>query len=439
MPRDRLIFCGQYPQKTKDSRTLWGRSQRDRLPSQQPYSGVFSLALSTVITLVSTLALPVLPARAQDPPPDSPTAITEAPLRRLDPADVGDRQARYALLRDNRLWQDRAALLQAIDRSLTYLNTPAAQAAYTQYGMPEFTRDRVRRSLTRFRQLVRTSNSLESFQSAVLNEFDLYQSIGNDGEGTVAFTGYFEPIYPASRVRTAEFRYPLYREPSNLDQWTQPHPTRLELEGADGLQGSQGRLRGLELVWLRDRLDAYLVQVQGSARLQLTNNGIMTVGYAGRTEHPYVSLGRELINDGKVPAEGLTLPVVIDYFRRHPADLNEYIPRNNRFIFFRETSGQPPIGSLNVPVTSERSIATDKTVMPPGALALIYTDLPYPDRNGRLFPQRVSRFVLDQDTGGAIQGSGRVDVFLGSGQVAGDRAGLVNNPGELYYLLLREP
>lgn len=362
-----------------------------------------------------------------------------APLRQLDPTDVADRQARYALLRDNRLWQDRAALLQAIDRSLTYLGTPAAQEAYAQYGMPEFTRDRVRRSLTRFRQLVRTSNSLESFQAAVLNEFDLYQSVGNDGQGTIGFTGYFEPIYRASRVRTAEFRYPLYREPSNLEQWPQPHPTRVELEGSDGLQGSQGRLRGLELVWLRDRLEAYLVQVQGSARLQLTNNGIMTVGYAGRTEHPYVSLGRELINDGKVPEEGLTLPVVIDYFRQHPEELDEYISRNNRFIFFRETAGQPPMGSLNVPVTPERSIATDKTLMPPGALALIYTDLPYPDRNGRLFPQRVSRFVLDQDTGGAIRGPGRVDVFMGTGQVAGDRAGLVNNPGELYYLLLREP
>src|SRR5687767_4712622 len=106
-PRDRFIFCRHRPQNTKDTPALWGRSQRYRRSSQPP-SGVFSLALFTVITLVNTLALPVLPVRAQDPPPpDAPTATTEAPLRRLDPADVGDRQARYALLRDNRLWQDR--------------------------------------------------------------------------------------------------------------------------------------------------------------------------------------------------------------------------------------------------------------------------------------------------------------------------------------------
>jgi len=388
------------------------------------------LGLSAGIVVVSTLGL-WLGSLAP--------ALAAAPLRRLEPVEVVNRQSRYALLRDNRLWQDRAALLQAIDHSLAYLSTPAAQEAYAQYAMPEFTRDRVRRSLTRFRQLVRSSNSPEALQAAILNEFDLYQSVGNDGEGTVAFTGYFEPVYPASRVPTAEFRYPLYREPPDLAQWPTPHPNRLDLEGADGLQGSRGRLRDLELVWLRDRLDAYLVQVQGSARLQLTNGGIMTVGYDGRTEHPYVSIGRELVNDGKVPAEGLTLPAVIDYFRQNPTDLNDYIPRNNRFIFFRETAGQPPLGSLNVPVTPERSIATDKTAMPPGALALIHTDLPYPDRDGRLYPQRVSRFVLDQDTGGAILGPGRVDLFLGTGTVAGDRAGLINTPGELYYLLLREP
>ncbi|MBE9099442.1 murein transglycosylase A [Vacuolonema iberomarrocanum] len=369
-------------------------------------------------------------------------AIAQTHLQPLQPTDVRSRQERYSLLRDNRLWQDRAAMLQAIDYSLEYLETPAAEADYTEYVRTHegtvFSRDRVRRSLLRFRELVQTATSLEALQAAVLNEFEFYQSTGDIDTGTVGFTGYFEPVYPASRVPTAEFRYPLYREPMDLESWEMPHPTRAELEGADGLQGSQGRLRGLELVWMRDRLDAYLVQVQGSARLQLTTGGWLSIGYAGRTEYPYVSIGRELVNDGKVAEDGLTLPAVIDYFRQNPAELNEYLPRNDRFVFFRETAGQPAIGNLSVPVTPERSIATDKTLMPPGALALIHTDLPYPDSEGNLFPRRVTRFVLDQDTGGAILGAGRVDVFMGTGQVAGDRAGLMNTTGELYYLLLRE-
>lgn len=341
---------------------------------------------------------------------------------------------------DDRLWSrssDRQALLTAVDHSLAYLRTPEAMAAYQHYPVPGFSRERVQRSLERFRQIVQTARSAAAFESTIEQEFAFYQSVGQDGNGTVHFTGYFEPIYQASRVPTAEFRYPLYRLPPDLSQWPQPHPTREQLEGSNG-QGTSGRLRGLELVWLRDRLEAYLVQVQGSARLQLSDGSTMAVGYAGRTEYPYVSIGRELVNDGKIPEEGLTLPAVIRYLRQHPDELRTYLLRNNRFIFFKETTGTPATGSLRVPVTAERSIATDKSLMPPGALALIQTELPERDTSGGFTLRPVSRYMLDQDTGGAIRGAGRVDIFMGTGVTAGERAGLINHPGRLYYLLLKE-
>jgi len=106
-------------------------------------------------------------------------------------------------------------------------------------------------------------------------------------------------------------------------------------------------------------------------------------------------------------------------------------------VFFRETYGAAATGSLGVPVTAERSIATDKSVMPPGALALIYTQLPKQSVAGKLEQRPVSRYVLDQDTGSAIKGPGRVDIFMGTGVKAGDRAGLTNSTGQLYYLLLK--
>ncbi|MDP8962990.1 MAG: MltA domain-containing protein, partial [Cyanobacteriota bacterium] len=148
-------------------------------------------------------------------------------------------------------------------------------------------------------------------------------------------------------------------------------------------------------------------------------------------------VGRELVKDGKLPLEGLTLPVLIDYFRASPAELDRYLPRNPRFVFFKETYGAPAMGSIGVPVTAERSIATDKSLMPPGALALINTPIPYPNAAGQLESRMVNRYVLDQDTGGAIQGAGRVDIFMGTGPRAGDRAGLITGTGELYYLLLK--
>lgn len=358
------------------------------------------------------------------------------PLRSVDSGQVPAEAAQLGM--DDRLWgeaSDRAALLAAINHSLEYLQTPEAAAAYQKYAIPGFTWARVQQSLTRFRHLVLTSRSAVALQQAVLREFDLYQSVGTDGAGTVHFTGYFEPIHPASRTPTAEFRYPIYRLPPDFKQWQTPHPTRLQLEGADGLQGSRGQLRGLELAWLRNRLEAYLVQVQGSARLQLTDGSTMSIGYAGRTDYPYVSLGRELVNAGKIAESDLTLAAVVNYFQQHPADLDTYLPRNNRFVFFKETTGAPAIGSLRVPVTAERSIATDKTLMPPGALALIQVEPSQPQAATSLL---INRFVLDQDTGGAIRGAGRVDLFMGTGIGAGNRAGSINSTGRLYYLLLKQ-
>ncbi|MGA1625643.1 MAG: murein transglycosylase A [Prochlorothrix sp.] len=345
---------------------------------------------------------------------------------------------------DTQLWgdgdigkADRSALLQAIDHSLRYLNTAEAEQAYAAYPIAGVSRDRVYRSLRRFRVLLQWATSPQQLQRWVRQEFDFYQATGHDGQGSVDFTGYFEPQYQASLTPSATYRYPLYRRPPDLDRWPQPHPTRLALEGADGLQGAEGPLAGLELVWLADRLEAYLVQVQGSARLELVQGGSLSVGYDGRTEYSYTSLGKALVEAGRFSLEELTLPKVLGYFEEFPAELDLYIPRNDRFIFFRETQGAPPTGSLGVPVTADRSIAADKSLMPPGALALLVTDLPYGPTPDQLEPYAVSRYVLDQDTGGAIKGAGRVDIFLGSGALAGARAGLVNTPGQLYYLLLK--
>lgn len=389
--------------------------------------------------LISSVLL-ALPLLAQNPQP-APTPVPSPLAKPIPP--LAPFPAASVPAMDEQLWQqngrsgDRAALLKAIDYSLRYLATEKAAQTYRSYRVPGVTRDRVVRSLRRFRQLVVAARSPAALEAAVQREFVFYRSVGSDTQGTVAFTGYFEPVHPASRVPTKEFRYPLFRVPPDFASWRQPHPTRSQLEGANGLQFRTSRLKGLELVWLRDRLDAFLIQVQGSARLRLADGTTMTVGYAGNTNYPYTGIGRELVKAGKFTLEELTLPRLKQYFRENPAELDVYIPRNDRFVFFRETGGAPATGSLGVPVTAERSIATDKSLFPPGALALIRAQLPYTAGN-TYGPRQVNRFVLDQDTGGAIRGAGRVDVYMGTGQQAEDRAGLINSTGELYYLLLRE-
>ncbi|MBS9390392.1 MAG: MltA domain-containing protein [Dolichospermum sp. WA123] len=329
---------------------------------------------------------------------------------------------------------NKKALLQSIDYSLQYLQTPRAIKAYQK---SEITRERVYNSLQRFRQLLISTKSPQALQAAIEKEFVFYQSVGRDNKGTVLFTAYYEPLYLASRQPTKEFRYPAYRSPADLESWAKPHPSRSELEGVDGLQGSKGKLKGLELFWFKDRLEPYMIQIQGSAKLKLTDGTQTTIGYAGNTAYNYRSLGRSLVDDGKFPLEGLNMPIILDYFRKHPQDLNIYIPRDQSFVFFQETHGKPAQGSISVPLTPERSIATDKSLMPPGALALIRAPFPYINKSNKIENRLVSRYVLDQDTGGAIKGAGRVDYFLGTGEAAGERAGVTVSNGQLFYLLLK--
>ncbi|MFN6526439.1 murein transglycosylase A [Nostoc sp. ChiSLP03a] len=332
---------------------------------------------------------------------------------------------------------EKKALIGAIARSLQYLQTANAAAAYQNYPVAGITRDRVIKSLQRFRELLLKTNSATELHQAIEQEFVLYQSVGKDNQGSVLFTAYYEPLYAASRVPTTEYRYPVYRLPPDFNSWTKPHPTREELEGADGLQSAKGKLRGLELFWFRSRLEPYLAQIEGSARLQLPDGTQTTIGYAGHTAYNYKSIGRELANDGKLPLEGMTLPIILDYFQKYPQELNIYIPRDRSFVFFQENHGEPAQGSINVPLTAERSIATDKSLMPPGALALIRASIPFVNPTGKMQERIISRYVLDQDTGGAIKGAGRVDYFLGTGKIAGDRAGVTVSNGQLFYLLLK--
>ncbi|MBW4566784.1 MAG: murein transglycosylase A [Tolypothrix carrinoi HA7290-LM1] len=411
-----------------------------------------SLGVAFIIPLWSAVAqIPSLPPLPLPNNPQAPPVVIPVPKipsvhSVLKPMELGtDCISQSACLGwDEQIWSrggkpgDRQALLASIDNSLGYLQKDKAIAVYQNYPIKEITRDRVYRSLVRFRQLVVNSNSPAELQAAVRREFVFYKSIGNDGKGTVKFTAYYEPAFIASRVRTNVYKYPLYRLPPDFEKWSKPHPKRIQLEGKDGLLGDKSRLRGLEILWFRDRWDAYMVQIQGSAQIQLTNGTATSIGYAGGTDYPWTSIGRELAKDGKVTLRQLTLPRMTEYFQQHPQELNNYLPRWERFVFFKETNGEPATGSINVPVTAERSIATDKSLMPPGALALVNTSLPYPTASGRLDYRTVSRFVLDQDTGSAIKGPGRVDYFMGTGKLAGDRAGVTGGNGSLYYLLLKE-
>ena len=323
-------------------------------------------------------------------------------------------------------------LRETVKRSLNYMAKGSSRLYFPVSGIEH---QRVIDSLEEFAVLLDDGYTGERLNKAILEKFDVYESVGYDNNGTVLFTGYYTPIFDGSLERTSKFQYPLYKKPDDLkkDMYgniTTPYPERSEIE-------LSGMLEGTELVWLGNPFEAYIAHVQGSAKIRLPNGELIGVGYAASNGLEYQGISQKMINDGKIAKSQLSLSTMIDYFKRHPEEVNYYTSQNPRFVFFRFENGDPR-GSLNEPVTTMRTIATDKSIFPRACVTLVSTQLPQRLSAGGTVTRKFSGFMLDQDTGGAIRAPGRCDVYMGIGDEAGELAGQVYQEGKLYYLLIKE-
>lgn len=323
---------------------------------------------------------------------------------------------------------DKALLLQSISNSMEYFKKITSYPdAFSSTG---FTPEKQTETLEFFRDgYIRCKNTQE-LNEFVSKNFRIFQAVGEMYEGQVHFTGYGTPIYDGSLTPTETFRYPLYGKPSDFRK---PYFTRREIEERNLLSGN-------EIAYLKSKLEAYLIHVQGSGQIRLPTGEKIYVGYAENSGHTYTSIGRLLVMDGKIQAEELTLPVLIKYFDRHPDELDHYLRQNDRYIFFKKVPHAVPHGSIGVPVTTMRSIATDKKVFPPGGLAFAVIGTQRPGSTSRQKEEwdvEKSFFALDQDTGSAIKTPARADVFFGIGDEAMYKAGNLNTYGKLYYLLIK--
>jgi membrane-bound lytic murein transglycosylase A len=336
-------------------------------------------------------------------------------------------------------------LLESIDQSIKWFNAPSSRQFFpfvlTREGH-EVTHEQAQASVKAFGQLVESAANEAEFLERLHQKFNVFESVGYNGEGIVLYTGYYSPIFPASRERTSRFTAPLYRRPADLvtDPVTGeprgrktesgavvPYYTRREIE-------TRGMFRGNELVWVEDDLTAFIIHVNGSAKLQLTDGSVMHIGYAGKTDRPYSGLGRAMLDEGILRPEELSLPAIRRVYRQDPATVRELMMRNDSFVFFTEYDGASwPAGSLGVRVTHESSLATDKRIYPRGGVVMVDTRAVTFSQGQRPF----RRFMLDQDTGGAIQAPGRADLFMGIGPAAEILAGGQYAEGRLYYLFLK--
>ncbi|MCF6150240.1 MAG: murein transglycosylase [Candidatus Kuenenia sp.] len=323
---------------------------------------------------------------------------------------------------------DRDSLLQTIDHSLEYF----ARAKSNKYGfrMQDFSHATLKETLEFFRNGVVHCNNDAELNDFIAENFRVFQAVGKRFYGDVHFTGYGTPIYQGSLTPTSEFKYPLYKKPANFRK---PYFTRREIE-------ENNLLKGNEIVYLRSKLDVYLIHVQGSAQIDILSGQKLYVGYAADSGHEYTSIGQQLILDGKIPEDELTLSTLLSYFDQHPDELDFYINKNDRFIFFEQVNYAIPHGCIGVPVTPMRSIATDKKLFPAGGLAFVVLESKKAKKTGWFRKRNVEEklfFVSDQDSGSAIQTPARADIYFGIGERAMFEAGSLNTYGRLYYLLKR--
>jgi membrane-bound lytic murein transglycosylase A len=277
--------------------------------------------------------------------------------------------------------------------------------------------------------------------------FDPYQVINADDSDSGMVTGYYEPLLHGSHTRSKRYRYPLYAVPQDLlvIDLTSAYPDlkgrRLRGRLVEGnrvvpyfargeIDQDPPPLKGLEIAWVDDAVDAFFLHIQGSGQVEFENGERLRVGYAEQNGHPFKSLGALLIRRGELPPERASMQGIKDWARTHPRKVQEFMNANPSYVFFRVLpSDLPgPIGALGVPLTAERSIAVDPRVIPLGVPVYLATTWPNT-------AEPLNRLMVAQDTGGAIAGGVRADFFWGFGDPAGSQAGKMRQAGRMWVLL----
>ena len=347
-----------------------------------------------------------------------------------------------------------ASLAAALRQSIRYYHRLPESTSFT-YGDLAYTSREMEASTALFLKIVEETTG-EARDAAIRDKFLIFES--RNERGAAFFTGYFEPVLAGSLVRSESFRAPLYAIPADLivldlAPFADSGLVPAELRG----KSLRGKLQGRKLVpyddrdkiafggtmngraepiaWVADEVELFFLQVQGSGLIRLEDGTLLRVNYADQNGHPYRAIGKLLRE--RIPPEQMSLQALKAYLREHPEQVHEVLDYNPSYTFFRRV-GEGPLGNIQVPLTPGRSLAMDARLIPKGGIAWIETTLPAAATPGTTSPVPVRRFGVVQDTGGAIAGHGRVDIFWGTGEAAETIAGPFKQEGRVFLLVARK-
>jgi membrane-bound lytic murein transglycosylase A len=340
-------------------------------------------------------------------------------------------------------------LAHAITKSLSYLRKIPQDRIFV-FGPDRYDTLHMIKSLEYFQEYLLTNPSTRELRDFIKDNYRVYRSVGRD----VLYTGYYEPHLRGSFQQSTEYPYPIYARPHDLisidlsrfaekykgekivgriaGETVVPYFDRAEIETNSAL-GDKAAV----LAWVKDPIDIFFLQIQGSGKVYLDNGTVINVHYHTTNGRPYRSIGKLLIDENKITVEEMSMQKIRSYLNEHPEEMERVFNHNPSYVFFKiESDG--PLGNINVRLTPGRSIAVDRKIFPPAALTYINTKKPLIDSAGNITGWNdFSRFALNQDTGGAITGPGRADLFWGNGNYAEIAAGHLKYPGKLHFLILK--
>ncbi len=338
-------------------------------------------------------------------------------------------------------------------KSLSYLQKIPIDRQFA-FGKDRYTTEHMIRSLQYFLDFVQSRPSTDELEQFIRSNYLVYRSVGRNGKGEVLYTGYYEPHLRGSLSCTENYRFPIYARPQDLisidlslfkekyagekiiarytNQNVLPYYDRSEIDSDGALEGNTE-----VLAWVKDPVDVFFLQIQGSGKIYLDNGDVLNVHYHTSNGKPYRSIGKLLIDKEKITVDEMSMQKIREYLANHPGEIEEVFNYNPSYVFFKiEPDG--PLGNINVKLTPGRSIALDRRIFPKAALCFIEAEMPVVDSAGQIQSwQRFTRFAMNQDTGGAIRGPGRADIFWGNGPYAEIAAGHLKHTGKLYFLVLK--
>lgn len=342
-------------------------------------------------------------------------------------------------------------LLRAIDMSLSYYSAFNDNKEFS-FGENKILKTKLEDSLTDFKIFIESNPCSKELENYISKNFRIYSPASKNKDKSFLFTGYYEPELKGSLKKTDKYIYPLYLLPKNivyveLEKFSSsygnkrltarkegnkivPYFTNEEIAFEKVLEDE-----GEVIVWLDSQVDLFFLQIQGSGKVYLENGDVLRVHYAGTNGHGYKSIGKYLIDQNKMTLAEMSMQSLKKYLEENPGELRDILSYNKSYVFFEIVEGGP-YGALSRELTPGRSIASDLKIYPRGALVYIETKKPVVSGNGEIKKWTdLKRFMLIQDTGGAIKGYFRGDIFFGCGEYAKTAAGHLANEGSIYILL----